>query len=63
MIHNSDAQCSSSVSIVTRLQAGGPGFGSGQGQWQDLFLFATASRTVLGPTQPPIQGVPGGSFS
>jgi len=24
-----------------------------------MFLFTTASRTALGPTQPPIQGVPG----
>jgi hypothetical protein len=24
-----------------------------------IFLFTTASRTVLGPTQPPIQSVPG----
>jgi len=24
-----------------------------------IFLFTTASRTVLGPTQPPIQWVPG----
>jgi hypothetical protein len=29
--------------------------------WRGLgiFLFTTASRTVLGPTQPPIQWVPG----
>jgi hypothetical protein len=25
----------------------------------EIFLFTTASRTALGPTQPPIQGVPG----
>jgi hypothetical protein len=24
-----------------------------------IFLFTNASRTALGPTQPPIQGVPG----
>jgi hypothetical protein len=27
-----------------------------------IFLFTTASRTTLGPTQPPIQWVTGGSF-
>jgi hypothetical protein len=27
-----------------------------------IFLFTTASRTDLGPTQPPIQWVTGGSF-
>jgi hypothetical protein len=26
------------------------------------FLFSTSSRSVLGPTQPPIQWVPGGSY-
>jgi len=27
-----------------------------------IVLFATASRPTLGPTLPPIQWVPGGSF-
>jgi hypothetical protein len=33
------------------------GFDSRRGR--GIFLFTTASRTVLGPTQPPIQWVPG----
>jgi hypothetical protein len=36
------------------------GFDSRQGL--GIFLFTTASRTALGPTEPPIQRVPGGSF-
>jgi hypothetical protein len=47
-----------SVSIVIRLRAEIPGFIS----WQVegiFFLFATASISALGPTQPPIQWVPG----
>jgi hypothetical protein len=36
--------------------AGQPGFDSRQGQ--EIFLFITASRPVLGSTQPPIQWVP-----
>jgi hypothetical protein len=35
-----------------RLQAGQPSFDSWQGK---IFLFSTASRPALGPTQPPIQ--------
>jgi hypothetical protein len=38
------------------LRAGRPGFNSWQGK---IFLFLTASRSALGPTQPPIQLVPG----
>jgi len=34
-----------------------PGWGS-----DGIFLFATASRPVLGSAQLPIQRVPGGSF-
>jgi hypothetical protein len=40
------------VSIVTKLQAELQGFSS-------IFLFATASRPALEPTQPPIEWVPG----
>jgi hypothetical protein len=41
---------SSSGSVVTRLQSGRPGFDSRRGQ--GFILFATASRPLLGPTQP-----------
>jgi len=41
---------------VTILRAGRPGFDSRQGL--GLFLWDTASRQALGPTQPPIQCVP-----
>jgi hypothetical protein len=44
-----------SVTTVTRLRAGRPAFDSQQGQ--QFFLFATASRRALGPTQPPVQEV------
>jgi len=39
---------------VTRLRVGRPGFDCRQGQWSDIFLFATASRPALGSTQHPI---------
>jgi len=47
----------SSVTLVTRLRAGRPGFDS----WQEqgLSLFTTASIPALRPTQPPLQWVPG----
>jgi len=48
----------SSVNIKTRLRAGRLGFNSRQGQWRNFFLV-TASRPALGPTQPPVQWVPG----
>jgi hypothetical protein len=42
------------------LQAGWPGFNSRQGQ--EIFLYSTASRLALGPTQLPNQWVPGALF-
>jgi hypothetical protein len=48
-----------SVSIVTRLRVGRLGFDSPQGQRVFFFFYATASRLALGPTQPPLQLVPG----
>jgi hypothetical protein len=50
----------SPVSIVTRLQAGWPGFDSGRGR--EFFLFATAPIPALRPTQLPILLVPGAIF-
>jgi hypothetical protein len=47
----------SSVSIVTRLRAGRPGFGFRRGR--DVVLFATAFRPTLGPIQPLVQCVTG----
>jgi hypothetical protein len=50
----------SSVGIATRLRDGQSGFlGLIPGGGWEFFLFTTASRTVVGPTQPPIQWVPG----
>jgi hypothetical protein len=46
-----------SVSTVTWLRAGRSGFDSRQGL--GIFLFTTASRPAMGPTQPPIQWVTG----
>jgi hypothetical protein len=48
----------SSISILTRLWAGRPGFDSWQGN-DGIFLFNTASRRVLGRIQSPIQLVSG----
>jgi len=44
-----------SVSIVTKLRAGRPEFGSRQ--VQGLFLLITASRPALGPSQHPTRWV------
>jgi hypothetical protein len=45
-----------SVGVVTGLRTGRPGFCSVQGK--GIFLFATASRPALWPTQPPIPWIP-----
>jgi hypothetical protein len=54
-------QFSSKLSFQRRyndgVQAERPGIDSQQGQ--EAFLFSTTSRTILEPTQPPIQCVPG----
>jgi hypothetical protein len=53
-----DSQCpvrNSGVGIATKLRAGRPGFVSRQ--LQATFLYSTASRPALGPTQPSIQSV------
>jgi hypothetical protein len=42
---------------VTRTRAERPGFESRQGL--EIFLFTTAFRPALRPTEPPIQWVPG----
>jgi hypothetical protein len=51
---------SDSVNIVARLWAGLSGIDSWYGQ--GFLLFATMSRLVMGPTQPPIKWVPEGVF-
>jgi hypothetical protein len=55
MYHTRSWDCS--VRIARRLQAGRSGFDS----WQEneIFLFSTASKPTLGPTQSPIQWVSG----
>jgi hypothetical protein len=47
--------------MVTRLRIG-TGIVFLAGAMKGLFLFTKASSPALGPTQPPIQWVPGNSF-
>jgi hypothetical protein len=54
---NAEQIWDSSVGIATKLRAGRPGLDSRQGQ--EIFLYITASKPALGPTQPPIQWVQG----
>jgi len=49
-----------SVTIVTMLRAGRPGFDF---RCLQNFFFTSSSKLVLGPTQAPIQSVAGASFS
>jgi hypothetical protein len=46
----------SSVGLATAYLLDGPGSILGKDK---IFLFSTASRPAVGPTQPPIQWVPG----
>jgi hypothetical protein len=50
--------CASKIFFIARAER--PGFDCPQ--VQPIFLYSTTSRSVLGPTQPSIQWVPGGSF-
>jgi hypothetical protein len=54
---NCQGRPDSSVSKVNRLLAGWPMFDSRQ--WRGIFLFTSASKLALGPTQLPLQWVPG----
>jgi hypothetical protein len=52
-----ESQCSSGI-IEIKVRAGRPGFSSRQEQLWNFFLV-TASSLTSGPTQLPIQGIPG----
>jgi hypothetical protein len=54
---NVDAQSELRSRYSDRLRARRPGFDSRQRQ--ELFLYSTESKPALGPTEPPIQWVPG----
>jgi hypothetical protein len=58
---NPSVRLGSSISIAARLRAGRSGFVSRQGQ--GIFIFATASRPVLGLTQSPTRLVNGALFA
>jgi len=45
--------------VVTRLQAGRPGFDFRQGRGREFFVSTTTYRSALGLTLPPTQWVPG----
>jgi hypothetical protein len=52
----------SSVGIALRYGLDGRGSRVRFPMGQEIFLFTSVSRTDLGPSQPPIQWVPGGLF-
>jgi hypothetical protein len=54
--HSEFRSWDSSVSIVMGCGLDGRGLNPGRGM---IFLLSTASRLALGPTQPPIQWLPG----
>jgi hypothetical protein len=56
-IEITDSSRDSSVGIALGYELDVRGFKSRQGL--GIFFFTTASRSIMGPTQPPTQGVPG----
>jgi hypothetical protein len=61
LVGYSYAKRDSSLGIATGYGLDGQGFDSRE--CQEIFLYSTASRPVVGPNQPPIQLVPGTVFS